>query len=489
VVRQRSLRPVWAIAAGAAVLRGLMVGGLELYADEAYYWMWSRRLAPGYFDHPPMVAWLVRLSSAVWPGEMGVRILFFLCGGLAVAFAGLIARELCDDPGAPALAALLAAAAPLLTLTGALALPDAPVEAAYAAGTWLISRARGRRWLLAGVAVGLALLSKYTAALLAPALLLLVFWDRELREELRRPWPWAGALLATALFLPCLLWNARHDFVSIRFQIHHGFGGRATLGSFLEYLGGQLLGPGPVVLPLALAVLSRARTSVEKRAAAATLFPLLVTTWSALQGPVEVNWGALAHPGLCAAAAAGLFRLSPRPRQALAAASVALGLALALAFAVEVRVPRFAPSSSPLVERFNGWRELARKARQAAALACAEAGSPPGCDAEDPFVFPVSYQLASELAYYAGWRRFGPSQERQSQLDLWGDLPLPGAAYLYLGNDATDDGAGGHLVRGEGKGRTVAFDVRLRGDLVRSGSVTSFSRFLRFGPRPGAALQ
>jgi dolichol-phosphate mannosyltransferase len=144
--------------------------------------MWSRHPATGYFDHPPMVAWLVRAGTAFLPGELGVRILFVACGALAVVFAGLLARELSDDPRAPPVAAALAATSPILVLTGGLALPDAPVEAAYAAATWLVARARGRGWITAGVAVGLALLSKYTAALLAPALLLLVVLDRELRR-------------------------------------------------------------------------------------------------------------------------------------------------------------------------------------------------------------------------------------------------------------------------------------------------------------------
>ena len=62
---------VWAIALGAAAFRFLLFRGLDLYADEAYYWMWSRRLAIGYFDHPPMVAWLIRAGTALLPGESG----------------------------------------------------------------------------------------------------------------------------------------------------------------------------------------------------------------------------------------------------------------------------------------------------------------------------------------------------------------------------------------------------------------------------------
>ena len=472
-MRDRETRAVWAIAAAAVLARVLMTGGLELYADEAYYWLWSRRPALGYFDHPPVVAWLIALSSAVLHGEIGVRILFVACGGLAVVFAALAAREASDDPRAPVYAALLAAAAPLLSLTGALALPDGPVEAAYAGSTWLIARARGRRWLVAGVAVGLALLSKYTAALLAPALVLLVLWDRDLREELRTPWPWTGAAVAIAVFLPCFLWDASHGFVSLGFQLHHGFRRLPSLETFLEFVGGQVVGPGPVVAVLAAVLPFAARRPAEKRLAAISLLPILVTTWSATRGPVEANWTDLAYPGMCAAAAVVLCRLSAG--RALVAASVALGLALQVAFAVEARSPRLVAPDSPAVERFHGWREFAVKAKEAASLACGEIGNPPGCDASDPFVYAQDYQYASELAFYAGWRRIGPAQNRPTQLDVWADRPPEGSGFLYVGSAGSDPG---RIALGEGQGRTLSFEVRLGDTRLRIGTVTPFSRFL-----------
>ncbi|HZZ84311.1 MAG TPA: glycosyltransferase family 39 protein [Anaeromyxobacteraceae bacterium] len=471
---RRALLQVAAVAALAALARGLMTGGLELYSDEAYYWLWSRRLAAGYFDHPPMVAWLAALGTSFSGTEAWLRLPFVICGGLAVLFAGLCAGELSDDPRAPAWGALLAAAAPLLSLTGALCLPDAPAEAAYAAAGWLLARARGRSWLWAGLAVGLALLSKYTAALLAPALVLLVPWDPELRRELRRPWPWLGGALAVALFLPVLRWNAAHGWDSLRFQLHHGFGHGASVRSFGEYVGGQLVGAGPVALALGIAFLVRARTSAQKRLAAAALLPLLVTTWSALRGPVEVNWPSLAYPLLCAAAGAGLCELREPLARRLLALSLALGLVLVAAFGKEERRPVLLAGTAA-AERFHGWRAFAAEARAAAARACAEVG----CDAAAPFVYASSYQLAGELAFYAGWRRLGLTAERPSQLDVWGDAPRPGEPFLVL-DDGEVPAAFRARVRAEGEGRTHRFLAPWPG-AARKGSVTGFGRYL--GPR------
>ena len=128
-----------------------------------------------------------------------------------------------------------------------------------------MARARGRGWVAAGVVVVLALLSKYSAALLAPALLLLVLLDPELRRELRTPWPWLGGAVAILVFLPNLLWNASHGWMAILFQVRHGTGSGASLRSFAEYLGGLLGGAGLVALPLGLWRLVRARDSFTVR--------------------------------------------------------------------------------------------------------------------------------------------------------------------------------------------------------------------------------
>jgi 4-amino-4-deoxy-L-arabinose transferase-like glycosyltransferase len=464
------MRTVWSIAIGATAFRLLLFLGLDLYADEAYYWMWSRRPAAGYFDHPPVVAWLIAISSAVVPGELGVRLLFLACGGLAIVFAALVARELSDDPRAPAIAAVLAATSPILMLTGGLALPDAPVTAAYACATWLVARARGRAWVTAGVAVGLALLSKYTAALLAPALFLLVLLDRELRDELRSRWPWLGGGVAILVFLPNLAWNATHEWSAILFQIRHGLGSQATIRSVLEFAGGLLGGAGVVALPLGIWQLARGRGSVSLRVAAATLVPIAVTAVSAFRGPVEANWGALVYPALCGAGAAALVRVRPAWSQGLLAFTVGLGLLFAVGFGLEVRNPTLIPPDSEVMKRFRGWPEFAKRARTAAEQACASIGSPPGCDPADPFVYPSSYQDAAELAFYAGWTRFGPASQRPSQLDLWDQHPRIGEPFLTVGEIPL----GRRLFRAEGVGAPAAFEVLLKGRVLQEGVVVPF---------------
>jgi hypothetical protein len=467
-VLKHPLGKVALVVAAVAVLRALSTLGLELYADEAYYWLWSRRPALGYFDHPPMVAWLIGLSSAVFPGELGVRLPFVVCGALAVFFAALTARELSDDPRAPVYAALLAATAPLLNVTGALALPDAPLEAAYAGAVWLLARARGRRWAWVGLAVGLALLSKYSAALLAPALVLLVVWDGELRRELRTPWPWIGAAVAIAVFSPTLAWDAQRGFASIGFQLHHGFHPQPSLRTFLPFLGAQLVAPGPIVY-VSLGALVRAREPAWKRVAAAALVPMAVTIYSATRADPEVNWTVHAFPPLCAAA--GAWLATRRVGRPLLLAHVALGVVAACALVWIQRDPRFAGNA--VYDRFHGWREFAGRMHEAAAAGCAEAGLQ--CDLRDPFVFPANYRYAGAIAYYGGWQRSGRAIARASQLDVWDEQPRPGEPVIVVADSPeTFDRFKAHAHAVE-RSRPRVWEVRGgNGEPIRAGVTAPF---------------
>ena len=65
-----------ALVALLLVLRGVMAALLPLSADEAYYWLWSKHLAAGYFDHPPMIAWLIRAGTLLFGDTpLGVRLM------------------------------------------------------------------------------------------------------------------------------------------------------------------------------------------------------------------------------------------------------------------------------------------------------------------------------------------------------------------------------------------------------------------------------
>ncbi|MEW5701660.1 MAG: glycosyltransferase family 39 protein [Candidatus Zixiibacteriota bacterium] len=203
-------------------LRLVYIGGTEVIPEEAYYWNYAQHLDWSYLDHPPMVAWIIGLGSAVFGATaFGVRIGAWLCWLLTAGFAFGLARELFGRPAATVML-FLVSVLPFFFGTALVMTPDAPVTAAWAATLYFLARACLRNdraaWLGAGVSLGLGLLSKYTIALLIPATMLFMLWDAMARLWWRRPQPYLALALAGVLFLPVIWWNSQHDWVSFLFQ-------------------------------------------------------------------------------------------------------------------------------------------------------------------------------------------------------------------------------------------------------------------------------
>jgi dolichol-phosphate mannosyltransferase len=218
--RARALA-VGLIAYGLA-LRLVYSGSVELLPEEAYYWNYSRHLDIGYLDHPPMVAWLIRLgTTAFGQSEFGVRAAALGCAAIASAFTYRLTCNLFGEASALA-ALLLAQVLPYFFLSGLLMTPDAPLVAAWAASLYYLERALVAgllgAWWRAGLALGIGGLSKYSIGLLVPVTILFMLWDPRARRDWRRWQPYAAALLALAVFSPVIVWNAQHDWASFAFQ-------------------------------------------------------------------------------------------------------------------------------------------------------------------------------------------------------------------------------------------------------------------------------
>ena len=206
----------------ACVLRLVYAGSIEMMPEETYYWNYSRHLSIGYLDHPPMVAWLIRVATAVFgQTEFGVRAGALLCGTITSIFIYKLTRNLFG--AATALAALLLVQAlPFFFLSGLLMTPDAPLAAAWAASLYFLERAligsQSRAWWFAGICLGLGMISKYSVALLGPVAAVFMAWDPLARRWWLRSAPYVGALLALAIFSPVIIWNAQHEWASFAFQ-------------------------------------------------------------------------------------------------------------------------------------------------------------------------------------------------------------------------------------------------------------------------------
>src|SRR6516165_8234021 len=310
---------------GMVALRLVAAVWTPLTFDEAYYWIWSKNLAGGYYDHPPMVALVVRAGTLIaGDTELGVRLVSILLG-LPMSFAVYrSAAILFGGTSVAATAAVLLNVTLMVAVGTLIVTPDSPLLVASSFVLFFLAKVletgRGVWWLAVGAAVGAALLSKYTALFFGVAILIWLVAAPELRRWFASPWPYLGGLLAFALFAPVILWNADHQWVSFIKQM-----GRARIEEFRPAFIAELA-PTQVVFatPLVFILGSMGLHALAFRKAGARPARVLINAmfwtitvyfvWHALHARVEANWFAPIYPALVIAAAIAAHLVPWEPR-------------------------------------------------------------------------------------------------------------------------------------------------------------------------------
>jgi 4-amino-4-deoxy-L-arabinose transferase-like glycosyltransferase len=309
----RDQRGIALAVAALIVLRFAMAAMLPLSFDEAYYWLWSKHLALSYYDHPPIIAYAIRIGTVFFGATcFGVRfvpLLFSAGASWAVWRSGAILLKSERGGAVSALFFNLTLMATVETMT---ATPDAPLMFAAALVIWALAKLQatgeGRWWLAVGAAGGLALLSKYTAAFLALGALSWLAFTREGRRWALTPWPWAGMALALVLFVPVIWWNAAHDWISFRFQFSKAGGGHFAPQYLAEFLAGQIAMASPFIFILGAVGLWRRHSLLLT----ALFVPsVLFFAEHALHARVQGNWPSFLYPGLAIAASGAMLQADP----------------------------------------------------------------------------------------------------------------------------------------------------------------------------------
>jgi hypothetical protein len=296
------------------VLRLVAAAITPLTFDEAYYWMWSKHLAGGYYDHPPMVALVIRLGTLIaGDTEFGVRLVSIL---LALPMSWAVYRSaaiLFGGQRIAATAAILLNVTMMASVGTIIVTPDAPLLVAASFVMFFLAKVletgRGAWWLAVGAAVGAALLSKYTAMFFGPAILIWLVSVAKLRRWLVSPWPYLGGLVALAIFAPVILWNADHQWVSFIKQL-----GRARFEDFnpafmIELIPTQIAFATPLVFILGVmglyALMWRDGGALASRYLINSMYwtITLYFAWHALHSRVEANWFGPVYPADAIAAA------------------------------------------------------------------------------------------------------------------------------------------------------------------------------------------
>jgi 4-amino-4-deoxy-L-arabinose transferase-like glycosyltransferase len=312
----RSAQLYFLAIAALMLLRLAAAWLLPLSADEAYYWLWSRHLAAGYFDHPPAIAFVIRSGTLIFGNTpLGLRVAPFLLSLIASAFVWCSAAILLKGDVAGARACFFFNLTLMVSVETLAATPDAPAVAAAAALLFAIAKLwqteNGRWWLGVGVAGGLSLLSKYTGLFLGAGVVAWLIFSPKARGWFLSPWLYFGGLVALALFVPNLLWNASHDWVTFMFQLSRVTAGHLTFRFLFEFLGAQLLLASPFIF--VLAALGMAFSSRERDSAtfllAALVFPSAVYFLvHSLHDRIQGNWPCFLYPALAIAAAEAFAR-------------------------------------------------------------------------------------------------------------------------------------------------------------------------------------
>ncbi len=393
------------LAIAAARCFALFLTSLELYPDEAQYWLWSRSLSWGYVSKPPMIAWLIAATTAVGgQAEAWVRLGAPLVhAGAMLALYG-VGRRL-YGPAVGVLGAALYVLMPAVQVSALFIATDAPLmlflALALLAWVQMYQRpsARQRCWLGAGLGLtlGLAFLAKLAAVYLVVGLVLQAAIDRDARRAWSG-WAWAPALAGLGLvFAPNLIWQATHGFATVahtaEVNAKWSAGSLLHLDKLAEFLIGQLgvFGPIPFAVLIGGAVVMARRhslTPADRLLLCMAIPPILIVTVQALLSRAHAHWAAVAYLPGAVLAAAWLLRWRAR---GWTIAALSLQGALAALLAVVLIWPQIADATGNgrRLQRHRGWAETAR-------LVCRTARAEPGLSAiavEDRYLF-------NELAYY-----------------------------------------------------------------------------------------
>lgn len=392
------------------ILHFIQAFNTELFDDEAYYWVYSRFLAWGYFDHPPVIAILIKVGYAIFHNELGVRLLTII---LSTASLWII-ESLIEKKNAFLFYAICGSMA-LAQIGGMLAVPDAPLMFFIALFFYLykqfVYRMTMANTLLLGLVIALMFYTKYHAILIVLCTLfsnlrLLKYWQTYL-----------ACVFALLLFMPHLYWQYINGFPSLQFHLFERNSNEYTLWYVLEYLGGQILLAGPLMgWLLLITAFAYKPTSLNERALKFSLVGIFVFFFIAsLRGKTEANWTIPSYVGLIVLSHQYLLT-HLRMRKTLYAA---LPLTIVLVFMGRIIMMTDLPPAWWIVkDEFHENKNFVKQVQTRAK--------------DKPAVFLDTYQKPSKYWFYSGDSAFAlnTTTYRRNNYNFW---PIE---ENYIGRDA-----------------------------------------------------
>lgn len=334
----------------ATTIRCLTASGIELGNDEVYYRMYAQHLQWNYFDHPPMVGWLIRISTfdLHFTHELFIRLGAIISAGITTWIIFLTGKKIKDAYTGFLAAILYTASVYGSIIAGIFILPDSPQMICWAAGIYFltevvkgndINQAKKRDLLLFGMVTGVGMLCKIHSAFLWIGLLWYII--RYNRAWLTQPALYLSGIISLVIFFPVIQWNINNHFVTYLFHSKRVdiTDGGIDISSCLTFLAGQVFYTNPIIFVLALLATRAAYKNKliidasQKRLLLLCSLPLIVlTSFISLCKQVLPHWTGPAFYALILLTACWLseqqLRLAPAkknvPRSLLAACTLQL---------------------------------------------------------------------------------------------------------------------------------------------------------------------
>ncbi|WP_171972597.1 ArnT family glycosyltransferase [Mucilaginibacter polytrichastri] len=420
---------------GWTVLNALQAFTLGLHSDEAYYWLYSRLLDWGYYDHPPMVAIFIRIGYAVFKNEFGLRMVTVISSTLAIRLLWLTLRDYKVDARQ---FILVVGGMFIFHIYGFITTPDAPLFFFTVLFYYLYQQyLKTDKWLLAtliGLTIACLLYSKYHAVLL------ITFTIAANIKLLKRKSFWLIPVLATVLFIPHIYWQVSHGYPSVNYHLFERSSEVYDFAHTYQFIPGQLLMAGPligwIVFYYAFKVRIKdafIRTLVVN--AAATFIFFLINT---LKGNVQPHWTLIAFAPLSMLALIYFGQGFKPPgwfnKVAIANILLIILLRIALIFGIPA-VAQLRPFKS-----FFGYRQWAGQIKQRAGNSYVIFGS----GFQDPSKYSFYTQSLKGFAYDNRYYR-------RTQFDIWpleDSLQHQRALYILSETDSASTNQIMHTVKG-----------------------------------------
>ena len=344
----------------------VIISPLELSADEAQYWLWSKNLSWGYFSKPPLIAWLICLSNLIFGDfDFAVRIFAPILHGATSIVLYYLTKEFTSNHIAQFLSPLIWLTMPIVGVGSFVMSTDTPLMLFFSISILIIIKAYKseniKNWILAGIVSGIGMYAKYAAIYLPLGLILIYLLSFYKNSKIN--------LIQVSLFfisfiivsIPNILWNFYNNFYTVNHLSSNAVIDSPTyslLGSII-FIASQLIVVGPIILSIFFISLVNYKALV-KNSTLLLFFILPVYLIMIFQGyfsEANANWAATALPGITIIA--GCY-LSTRLKVAsLALATNATISILIFVISITGNVAILNLNSDPL-RKLKGWQSLSK---------------------------------------------------------------------------------------------------------------------------------